>query len=483
MRFSIIIIALFASVASQAQSLTLEQCRDMALRNNHKITDSRLTTRVAEQAVRQYRANYFPDISLNGIAAYNTLNESLFSLPLGNLNSIRDGFVQNVQSMLQNSTLIQGLTNPASPQFDPAFASAIQKGQAHLANLAGIKFKDFDLRVKSGFMWHGGAILKQPLFMGGKITAGYRIAKHSLAMAKQNERLSDTEVIEQADQAFINVVRAQELRTVATKYLELLAELEKNVESAVRTGMKIQTDLLRVQVKRSEIELQLLRADNAIRLAKSNLNYVIGNDLDADISINYAFDDEQTAAMPAVEGLRPERAILEEKAEIARQQVKVARAALMPQAALLASGGYTKALKINDYNVFNGWGFTGGVTVSIPITHFGERTSQLKQAKIKAEQAAEELKDVEQKLRLALIQAQNTMLESEAEVNLTTRSLEQAEKSMKIVASQYKNGTAPLSDLLDAQAQWQRAYETRIEAVCSRHTAYTALQKTMGILR
>lgn len=67
-------------------------------------------------------------------------------------------------------------------------------------------------------MYNGGIQVEQPLYMGGKIRAGYRMAKIGNEIASLNKRLTEVEVIVETSQAYAEVVRTQELREVAVAY-------------------------------------------------------------------------------------------------------------------------------------------------------------------------------------------------------------------------------------------------------------------------
>lgn len=440
---SLLALACTLSVAAQ-ETLNIEQVRQLALDNNSKAKNAALTTQIAEQAVKQYRANYFPDFSLTGAAAWGSSKKNLYYRSMADANAIL----------------------------------------AQLAPVIGlpIQLPDLSLDFEMGWILSGGIMMKQPVFMGGRIVAANRIARHSLAMARQNQRLTDTEIIEQADQAYINVVRAYELGEVAKRYHELLTELERNVQSAVDVGMKMPADLLRVQVKKNEVELKMMRAANGVRLATMNLNHVIGRPLSTETRVDTALLVATEASADA-SALRPEFAIMQEKSAIARQQVNVVRAEALPSVALLARYGYSRGLKINDNLLIDGGSFLGGVTVNIPLFHFGERAAKLRQAKLRAEQAENDLRDVEEKLSLALAKAQNEVNEAQMEVELGSLSVRQAETSMNMTRQQFDNGMATLSDLLDAQALWQQARQTEIDARFNLFVARTSLLKAMGALR
>ena len=88
-------------------------------------------------------------------------------------------------------------------------------------------------------------------------------------MAHLNEALTTSEVLLNTDKAYVQLVKAKEMKKVAEKYHALLTELSRNVKSAHQHGMKPQNDVLKVQVKLNDSELSLRKADNALRLAST----------------------------------------------------------------------------------------------------------------------------------------------------------------------------------------------------------------------
>ena len=136
------------------------------------------------------------------------------------------------------------------------------------------------MNYKIGMVYMGGIQVEQPLYMGGKIRAAYKMSLLGKEMAQLSETLTASEVIVKTDQAYAQVIKAKEMKKVADKYNAVLVELKKNVESAYKHGLKPQNDVLKVQVKLNESELNIRKADNALRLATMNLCHYIGKPLD-----------------------------------------------------------------------------------------------------------------------------------------------------------------------------------------------------------
>lgn len=427
------------SVSAQTDTLTIERCRELALRNNKELHSAGLLLDQTIHRRKSTKALFFPDISLNGFAVYSTGNGA-FGVDMTPILGAAGALIDGLHGAGTSSLIAQ------------KYGSMLPK--------------ELDIDYELGWIYGGHLMLKQPIFMGGKIAAGYRMSKLAVLLGRQNRLKTETEVIEKADQAYATLVKANELRMVALKYRELLTELERNVESAVRHGMRLETDRMKVLVKLNEAELQVRRAENGIRLATMNLCHVIGLPLTEKpaISFRYPVVDDARTLYPDDVTLRPEYAMLDYQVQIAEQKEKMVRSEMLPQLALLATYGYTNGVQVMDRPLLDSWSFNGGVTLSVPLFHFGERYHKLKVARLQKEQAEMEKEDKVEMMRLELASSANNLDEARLECELAEKSLAQAEKSMELSHKQYLAGTETLSDYLEAQVQWQQAWQTCVDA-------------------
>ena len=421
-----VLFGLSVSLAAQ-EKLSLAQCREMALKYNKDMAAANKQTEAARLMSLSYKANFFPNFTANGTGIYSTADGSL-GVPGGNLPVF--------------------LPNPATGEL-------VSSGFAY--------FPGLNLDYKVGTVYSGGVQVEQPLYMGGKIRAAYKMSLLGKEMAHLNEALTTSEVILNTDKAYVQLVKAKEMKKVAEKYHALLTELSKNVKSAHRHGMKPQNDVLKVQVKLNESELSLRKADNALRLASMNLCHYIGRPLTAQIDISDDF--------PEVEQ------------EWKVQEVKLNRSELLPRIGVRGSYDYLHGLEVNDETLMKKGAFSVFLNVSVPLFHFGERTNKVKSAKVKLEQARLEQENANEKMLLELMQAANNLDEARLETELSERSLEQAEENMKVSGKQYEVGLETLSDYLEAQVLWQQAYQTKVDAHFQLYVNYVAYLKAAGQLQ
>ena len=167
---------------------------------------------------------------------------------------------------------------------NPATGELVSSGFAY--------FPGLNLDYKVGTVYSGGVQVEQPLYMGGKIRAAYKMSLLGKEMAHLNEALTTFGSYSEYRQGLRAASESQgdeesggEISRVARR------SCSGNVKSAHRHGMKPQNDVLKVQVKLNESELALRKADNALRLAGMNLCHYIGRPLTAGIDISDEFPE------------------------------------------------------------------------------------------------------------------------------------------------------------------------------------------------
>jgi outer membrane protein TolC len=448
-KITIILYSLFCSLPLLAQeTLSLKECRKMALKYNKEIAASVKQTESARYTAKSYKGNFFPNFTASGTGLYSNADGS-YGIAGGNL-----------------PTFLPDATGQPVPNGGFAY------------------FPGINLDYKIGWVYMGGVQVEQPLYMGGKILSAYRMSVLGKEMAQMNETLTATEVILKTDQAYALVVKAKEMKTVADKYNAVLAELKKNVESAHKHGLKPQNDVLKVQVKLNESELSIRKAENALRLATMNLCHLIGKPLTSDIRVSGDFPEiEQDLEIQVLDiTARPEYGILDKQVAIAKQQVKLNRSELLPKIGVRGSYDYIHGLEINKENLLDKGSFSVLLNVSVPLFHFGERSNKVRAAKAKLEQTRLQQQNMNEQMLLELTQAANNLDEAKLESELSNRSLQQAEENMRVSKSQYEVGLETLSDHLEAQALWQQAYETKVDAHFQLYLNYVEYLKATGTL-
>lgn len=341
--------------------------------------------------------------------------------------------------------------------------------------LPDIEMTGMELAMRGAYM--AGLTLTQPIYTGGKISAGRQMARLGRQIADQQLRMTRMDVLVDADNAYWSYIAVRRKVRMLESYSTQMDTIYKQTSSAVAAGMAIENDLLRIEAKRTEIEYQLQRARNGADLCRMALCNVIGAPLDTAIEpTDTTFNIESPTAMSLDIARRPEVGLLEKHIDVNMQRIRDARSEMLPTVGLSAGYSYYGNIKLKGFaDMGNGTTvpytqeFRDGIgiamlAVKIPIFHWGESRKKMHKARYELDNSQLEL---QRNMRLMSIEAQQAVQNVEdgyRMIHTAESGLRQAEENLRVMRNRYAAAMSPLTDLLDAQSQWQQAQSNLIEA-------------------
>lgn len=446
------------------RALSLDSCITLALQTNKDIKAAHYQVNKYEYEKKALYANFFPDVNIRAIDLYSTMDYNALldiATPIGHTvaQRLHDRLPflisQNMQQRIAN-----GLTNR-------------------------LQFMNQPIDYKFGNVMTVGVTLKQPLYTGGKITAGYRMGKLGTQMASLGEKLTAEQTVVAVHEAYQLMVKAKEMREVAVQYDSLLAQLTSDVQSALRNGMVSHNEEMKVMVKKSEAELQIKQAENGIRLARMNLCQIVGLPIDDKIDV-IPSDDVLLSTYIDTQDLttrRTEYQLLELKSQLAEQQVKLERSNLLPQLGLVANASVLDGMEMGGKKMFEREGiFNVAVALTIPISHGNQSRNKVKAAKEEAQRLRTEQASLCEKMLLEQQQLANEVEEARMELVMRQQNLDQCAENLRVSRMSYSVGYETLSDLLEAQVLWQKAYAELVETKYLLNIKAVKWRKTAGTL-
>ena len=446
----IITLLLSGSVLVNAQNnnvieLTLETCRNMAKETSEqvKIADENISKANGEKKAAQ--SAWLPNISLKGTGMYtNTQINQELTFPTKVFDMSTGELVPNIAVNPLTGEPIIG------PDGNPVFNT--------------YAYMPLDITLQGGFIASLSA--EQPVYAGGKIIAGNKMADTGEKMAEENRNLKTTEVLFDADKSYYTYLSVKEKVLLAKKYQSLLAQLVKTVEDSYQTGMINQNELLKVKVQYNEASLQVQKAENGLELARMSLCRVIGVDFNTQIEINDSISRETGSIdnMAASAKERIEYQLLQSNVEMAKQNIKMVQGDYLPNAGVSVGYNYYNIM-LQGMDNYSSHGFNAIASVKIPITSFGERKGKVKSAKADYNIKQYELQQAEEYLQLEIEQTRLNLLDAQTRVEMTKTSQEQANENLRISRDNYNLGMETIVNLLEAQAEWQKAYSNKIDAL------------------
>ena len=339
--------------AAAQRELSLDSCRALALRNNKQLNVSRIKQDVARNTRKAARTKYLPKVDAVGGYEFFSREISLLNdrqkTALSNLGTNIGMGAGTTTTNLITTLVQQGLMEPQAAQQLGQIATSMTTPLAEAGNELGNTIRDaFKTDTKN--MWGGAVMVRQPLFMGGAITAANNIADISERMADDDVDLRTQATLYSIDKTFWTVVSLEQKQQLAKSYYELVKKLDDDVHKLIEEGFATRSDGLKVDVKVNEAEMQITQADNGLSLAKMLLCQLCGLPVEEDIQVMATLQP-----LPAGDGdgtvgtSRPELRLLQGSVDLAKESTRLIRAEYLPHVAL--TGGYM----ISNPNVFNGF--------------------------------------------------------------------------------------------------------------------------------
>ena len=416
------------TVAAQP-GYTLAQLKDSALAHNAAVSNARLSVDAASQQRREAFTKFFPNVGATGFT---------FNANRG-----------MAETTVNPSEIVPSSLAPALSQLFPPEALVA------LANPVTISM------MKNGTV--GSIMAVQPVFAGGQIVNGNRLARVGEDVSRLQLQLSQQEVERNVEQYYWQLVTLNEKRRTLDAVDTLLADIHKDVDVAVRAGVALRNDLLQVQLRQNDIASQRLKLNNGVTLLHLLIAQYCGL---RDTTFALAVSDikNQGNQLPSLsrEGsgvsLLPEYRLLEKQVEAATLQKKLAVGQNLPSVAVGA--GYTYHNLLDRDRTF-GMLFA---TVSVPISDWWGGSHAVKRRKIELQQAEEQLADNAQLLNIRMQKTYNDVVEANEQLQLAQRSIEQAEENLRLNRNYYQAGTSRMADLLEAQLLYQQARDRHTDA-------------------
>lgn len=492
-KFLILALTTLATSAQAQQTLTLDSCRAMALRNNKTLSASRLQLDMARYNKKAAKTKYLPHISALGGYELTSREISLLSKDqksaLSNAGTNTTGALHNDIAGALTNLAQQGILTPEQASNLGGMFGQVGSKIGEAVNHVGQNIVDA-FRTDTRQMYALSVMLTQPVYMGGAIIAANRMAAIGEEMAQNNIEASTQNTLHSIDQAYWTVVSVHHKKQLAESYLAVVKKLDDDVSKMIREGVATRADGLKVDVKVNEAEMSLTQAENGLALAKMLLCQLCGMDVDSDITLadenadnlTSQSDDTQADRSVAMEN-RPELKLLQNSADMSRQATKLVRAAYLPQ--VLLTGGYVAT----NPNVFNGFErklsgmWNVGVMVRVPLWNWMEGTYKVRASRIATTIVELERDDIREKIDLQVSQSQFKVKEANRRLAMATKNVENAEENLRCANLGFKEGVIPTTDVMAAQTAWVQAQSQKIDAEVDVKMSQVNLKKALGVLQ
>lgn len=425
----------------QAQTVySLDECKQMALQNNIKIRKANLGISQAQEQEKEAFSKYFPTVSASG--SYFRSSDYLVQEDI-KLNSDQQQKIATIITQL-------GLNPQALASLPSTFTlQAIDHGT----------FAD--------------VMAMEPIFAGGQIANGNKLAKLQTKVRELQLKQTQDDIVNTTEMYYNQLVTLYEKQNTINAVEKQLNQIHKDAKNACDGGLTEKNDVLTVELKQNEISANKLKIENGIVLCKMVLAQYIGvsgTDIAIDTTLPDVLPDPSMYYIDPSSAIdnRVEVKLLDKNVEANQLQTKMKIGAMMPTIAVGAAGIYQDLSNKGPVNAI------GLATISIPISSWWSGNRGVHRQKIDTQIAEQEREDNRQLLMIQMQSSYNDLTNAYKQIELSKKSMEKSTENLRLNQDYYNAGTGSMSDLMDAQTQFQMAHDQYTDAVAQYLNCRTA---------
>jgi len=424
-------------------SLTLDQAISLGLERNLQLTMARRERRRADARIMETRAGALPMLNVDAVYTRNWLRASTVFT-------------------------IEGEDSLGNPVKD---TRTVEFGTPNI--------------------FQAGLNLRQPLYQGGRVGAALKVADLFSELSRENATSAEEELIFRIENAFYGALLASQTVEAAEIAVDLAEAHLHQVEKLHAEGAAAEYDLLRATVHAANLRPMLIEAVNRSSLALEALKISIGLDLGREIAVHGEFEEP---AEPPPERLEEvERVAQDRRSEFRRADLQIG---MSEHAIAIARGGsrlsayltntYQLQWQVDEFkldrdDISGSW--MTGILVQIPIFDGWRTRAMVRQAQVDLQQANDRRKLLGDQIRLEVRRAMLAQTEAWEKIVSQRRTIEQAERGLRIAEVRYENGIATQLEVLDAQLALTQARTHHLRALYEHTIARVNLRRATGSIK
>lgn len=406
------------SAMEGGETLSLDRCIEIALRKNPTIVAAANTMEASRSRVGQARAGYYPQ--LNWSSNYSRVN------PVPATSAALPGTRQRYDEYSSSVTLSQTLL-------------------------------DF-----------------------GKTSSFVDIQKSNLESARSDLDSTTDQIIFNVKQAYYGLLQARRNRNAAQ---DIVKQLQLHLEQAkgfYEVGVRAKIDVTKAGVDLSNGKLNLIRAENAIKIAKVTLNNAMGAPDAAPFAVedNLAFQKFEITfdeALKRAYESRPDLKSVIAKRQAAEASLSFARSGYAP--VLSGNASYNRGGQ--DFPLEDGWNI--GVTLTIPLFSGFLTSHQVSEAKSTLYVLKANEESLRQQVLLEIQQAFLSLQEAQDSIATAELTVQQAQENLDLANGRYAAGVGSPVEVTDAFTSYANAQVSYTGALYNYKIAQASIEKEMGV--
>ncbi|TXF74949.1 TolC family protein [Chryseobacterium sp.] len=337
---------------------------------------------------------------------------------------------------------------------------------------------------KANSAFYGNVSASLPVFAGGKIRYGIQSAEYLVEASKLNAENDKLEIAYNVSQAYNNLFKASQAIKVLEENLSASQKRDESFLKLETNGIIPRNDRLKANLQTSNIELQLLEAQNNYNIANINMDLLLGLpetttiEIDRQYTSEFSPNESVSYYMNEATNNRKDLQALDYQRKAAALGIRSAKAESLPTIAL--TGGYVAAEIPKILTVMNAANV--GVGIQYNIDNLWKKNSALMKAESRQNQLSATNEMLSDQIKLEVNRDFQNADFARKKIAVYEKAAAQANENYRVTKNKYDNGLATITELLDADAAQISANVNVVNAQADAALAYRKLLQTSGIL-
>lgn len=353
---------------------------------------------------------------------------------------------------------------------EPMMAFGIKLNQARIG---AADFNPLALNHPDPIGAYGGsAVIQQPLYAGGRITAARRAGEFLFEAEQASQSHRKQETARAVVEAYFGTQVAEQALTWVEDTRVWVQGMEDFVGARVQQGLMLESEIQRLKAVHAQVEAQKAEVIRQVRMARSGLGLLTGTGpVEGPLGTPL---EPQEALAAGLSTRRGDLIAADLQAKAAREGAKAAQANLLP----------TVGLELGAGTLHHSWADKGNWTwaavgLSWKVFSAPDR-AKLQSARAQVQAAHEMNTFKQQQAEHEVRVAQASLLAAQAKYAAAKESILAAEESKRLRQARHREGLTPLTDVLDAEAALQGARNLLLQSLYDLRTNRAALDLATG---
>lgn len=302
-----------------------------------------------------------------------------------------------------------------------------------------------------------GLNITQPVYAGGAISAGIEMAQLKSAAARYATELQRDNIRFQLVGYYLDIYKFTNLRDVVENNLAQARKMLGQMKARYEQGVALQNDITRYELLVSDLELQLVRIGNTLKILSSNLAVTVGLEPDTEIipdsmiltrALPVAEEDWwQQSAQTESPGLKLACAGV----DISRKAETIVKSERLPKIGLMAGWSIDGPILVEVPPINRNLSYWyAGVGIRYNISSLYKNNKSLAKSRAATQTALDRLESARQDVSLGVRADYVRYMEVYQVLTTRQKSVDLADRNYRTISTRYTEGMALITDMLDA---------------------------------